>query len=406
MADIALTPETPTTFVYDLSSQTAFSKDDQMIHFHSRRPANDRNLLLASNNKEEEDSIDTDVPTQNMGTDMRLNFFIDTNPSAQIKIITDARADDAITAYGVGPIRASWHNKGGFEMYGTYKVVRGDYKLSLQDVIRKDLTLQEGSTITFGGNPLDANLALKALYTVNGVPLSDLNYGAGFTQKTVRADCILNIGGKARAPQVDFDLDLHNISSDEKQMVRQLISTEEDMSRQVICLLGMGRFLTTTPSSVSTAEQGNGVSGTAMRSFLSSTLTGQLNSAIASALGGQSRWTFGTNFIPGSTGWDEMEVDGLLQGRLFNDRLLINGNFGYRDHPTYTSNFVGDFDIRYLLTPRGNISLRAYSETNDRYFTKSSLTTQGVGISLQKDFTNFLDLFRRKKRTQTAIPSR
>lgn len=150
-----------------------------------------------------------------MGTDMRLNFFIDTNPSAQIKIITDARADDAITAYGVGPIRASWHNKGGFEMYGTYKVVRGDYKLSLQDVIRKDLTLQEGSTITFGGNPLDANLALKALYTVNGVPLSDLNYGAGFTQKTVRADCILNIGGKARAPQVDFDLDLHNISSDE-----------------------------------------------------------------------------------------------------------------------------------------------------------------------------------------------
>ena len=189
-------------------------------------------------------------------------------------------------------------------------------------------------------------------------------------------------------------------------MVRQLISTEEDMSRQVICLLGMGRFLTTTPSSVSTAEQGNGISGTAMRSFLSSTLTGQLNSAIASALGGQSRWTFGTNFIPGSTGWDEMEVDGLLQGRLFNDRLLINGNFGYRDHPTYTSNFVGDFDIRYLLTPRGNISLRAYSETNDRYFTKSSLTTQGVGISLQKDFTNFLDLFRRKKRTQTAKPSR
>ena len=407
-ADIALTPEAPTTFVYDLSSQTAFSKDDQMIHFHNRCSADKGSTLLFSNNTLEEDTVPTDAFTQDTGTDMRLNFFINTNPSAQIKIITDARAGDAITAYGTGPIRATWHNKGGFEMYGTYRLVRGDYKLSLQDVIRKDLTLQEGSSITFSGDPLEANLALKALYTVNGVPLSDLNYGAGFAQKTVRADCILNIGGKARAPQVDFDLDLHNISSDEKQMVRQLISTEEDMSRQVICLLGMGRFLTTSPSSLSTSDQSNGAAGsssTAMRSFLSSTLTGQLNSAIASALGSQSRWTFGTNFMPGTTGWDEMEVDGLLQGRLFNDRLLINGNFGYRDHPTYTSNFVGDFDIRYLLTPRGNISLRAYSETNDRYFTKSSLTTQGVGISLQKDFTNFLDLFRRKKRTQTVTPA-
>ena len=61
---------------------------------------------------------------------------------------------------------------------------------------------------------------------------------------------------------------------------------------------------------------------------------------------------------------------------------------------------MGDFDIRYLLTPRGNISLRAYSETNDRYFTKSSLTTQGVGITLQRDFTNLGQLFRYKKKTK------
>ncbi len=130
-----------------------------------------------------------------------------------------------------------------------------------------------------------------------------------------------------------------------------------------------------------------------MRSFLSTTLTNQLNSAISSVLGSQSKWSFGTNLNPGSENGTNIEVDGLLQGRLFNDRLLINGNFGYRDHPNYTSNFVGDFDIRYLLTPKGSVSLRAYSETNNRYFTKSSLTTQGVGISLQRDFTSLRELF-------------
>ena len=142
-----------------------------------------------------------------------------------------------------------------------------------------------------------------------------------------------------------------------------------------------------------------------MRSFLSTTLTSQLNTAISSALGSQSHWSFGTNVATGTYGWNDIEVDGLLQGRLFNDRLLINGNFGYRDKPTYTSNFVGDFDIKYLLTPKGSISLKAYSETTDRYFTKSSLTTQGVGISLQREFNNLRDLFnftkpRKKNKTK------
>ena len=72
--------------------------------------------------------------------------------------------------------------------------------------------------------------------------------------------------------------------------------------------------------------------------------------------------------------------------------------FGYRERPTSTTNFVGDFDINYLLTPSGNISLKAYSETNDRYFSKSSMTTQGVGILLKRDFKNFKSLFQRKKK--------
>lgn len=396
VANVALQPTAPTTFTYNLGQQSAFSKDDRMIHFHALQPPTEESVdTTAVKTEDVVDDNNTDSQT-----DIQLNLLIDVNPSAQIRIITDEKTGDAITSYGNGTLRANWHNKGGFQMFGTYVVDRGQYNLSLQNVIRKSLVLKSGSSITFGGNPLDADLDLRTLYTVNGVPLSDLNYTSGFNNKSVRADCLLNIGGKTRAPQVTFDLDLHNISSDEKQMVRQLISTQEDMSRQVIALLGVGRFLTANNLGAATSAEGTSSqqSADAMRSFLSTTLTSQLNSAISSALGSQSRWSFGTNFMPGTQGWNNMEVDGLLQGRLLNDRLLINGNFGYRDNPTYTSNFVGDFDIRYLLTPRGNISLRAYSETNDRYFTKSTLTTQGIGITLQRDFTNFRTLFRSDER--------
>ena len=85
-----------------------------------------------------------------------------------------------------------------------------------------------------------------------------------------------------------------------------------------------------------------------------------------------------------------MEVEGMLEGRLLDNRLLINGNFGYRENPTANKNFIGDFEIQWLLNKTGSISLKAYSKTNDRYFSKTNLTTQGAGIMLRHDFNNWL----------------
>ena len=75
-----------------------------------------------------------------------------------------------------------------------------------------------------------------------------------------------------------------------------------------------------------------------------------------------------------------MEVEGILSGQLLNNRLLINGNFCYRDNPMANTNFVGDFEAEWLINRSGDIRLKAYNETNDRYYTKTNLTTQGVGI--------------------------
>ena len=47
----------------------------------------------------------------------------------------------------------------------------------------------------------------------------------------------------------------------------------------------------------------------------------------------------------------------------------------------------------FKIKNNGNLALKVYNQTNDRYFTKSSLNTQGIGIIMKKDFTNFLDLF-------------
>ena len=88
-----------------------------------------------------------------------------------------------------------------------------------------------------------------------------------------------------------------------------------------------------------------------------------------------------------------------LSSRLLDNRLLINGNFGYRDRSTSQTTFVGDFDIEYLLNKNGNLRLKAYNHFNDQYYyLKSALTTQGIGIVYRRDFDNPFTFLKRKKR--------
>ncbi len=386
--DIRCKPRAGTVFTYNASSPEA-TTENSFLRFTDRSShATTASALTPDSTFIADDTVASTEAEEESG-DMHINFDLDITPEAQMRLLMDPRSEDYITLYGDGRIRANFFNKGRFQMYGTYRVDHGTYRLSLQDVIRKDFQLQQGSTITFGGNPMKGDLNLQAVYTVPSVSLNDLTVGSNFSASSVRVNCLMNIGGRAEQPQVSFDFDIPNVNEDEKQMVRSLISTEEERNLQVIYLLGIGRFYTYGLA----ADQSQ--TNAAVQSLLSSTLSGQLNNFLTNAIG-NGNWNFGTNFSTGNQGWTDVDVEGSLSGRLLNNRLLINGTFGYRDTPIANTNFIGDFDVQWLLTPSGNLSLKAYSETNDRYFTKTALTTQGIGIQVKKDWSTLRDLFRRR----------
>ena len=140
-----------------------------------------------------------------------------------------------------------------------------------------------------------------------------------------------------------------------------------------------------------------------MQSLLSGTLSQQINTVLSNVIK-SNNWNFGANIATGNEGFSNAEYEGIFSGSLLNNRLLFNGEVGYRDNvATDNSSFIGDFDLRYLLLKNGNVALHFYNKTNDRYFTRNSLTTQGLGIILKKDFTNLRDLFstRKKKAKKT-----
>ncbi len=391
--DIQASPLRGTTFTYDITTP-GYLRENTFVEYTPQLEPPPLDSLA---------TIDpATLQTQEQASiDMHINFDLDITSQAQMNILMDAKAGDMITVDGDGRIRAQYYNKGGFEIYGTYRINRGVYGLTLQNIIRKDFTLTNGSTITFAGNPMEGQLNVRATHTVTGVSLNDLSARASFSNSAARVNCIMDITGQANQPHIAFDFDILNVNDDEKQMIRSLISTEEERNMQVMYLLGVGRFY-----AYSYQDQSQG--STMMNSLLSSTLSGQLNQMFQNIIGHRN-WNIGANLNTGEEGWSDIDVEGAVQGSLLDNRLLINGNFGYRDNQTNVkqNNFVGDFDVQYHLTSSGNVSLKAYSETNDRYFTKSSLTTQGVGVVLKKDFKNMKDLFsvrRKRKKEKDTTP--
>ena len=391
--DVNVTPEKGSFIEYNAASPDAIS-DQSFIQWRDANALYDSTMVAHIDSKPAQKEEIDDIPT-----DIRMNFLFNTSPeNFTLRLLMDKQSGDYIALNGSGILRASYYNKGNFDMFGTYLIDHGVYKLTIQNVIKKDFQFQQGGTIIFGGDPYNSTLNLQALYTVSGVPLSDLQIGNSFKNNNVRVDCMMNIKGTPNTPQVEFDLDLPTLGTDAKQMVRSLINSEEEMNQQVIYLLAIGRFYSQGENNNETQQSQTSL---AMQSLLSGTVSQQINNVLSS-LTNNSNWNFGANISTGDQGWYNAEYEGILSGRLFNNRLLINGQFGYRDNAAKaTSSFIGDFDVRYLLFPNGDAAIRVYNQTNDRYFTRNSLNTQGVGLILKRDFNSIPDFFRRKRITST-----
>lgn len=382
LIDVEGDVEKGSRMVYNASSPDAITKRE-FITWHSQS----KNYI--SDNK----IADVDDEKDDVSTNIHMNFLFNITPESSLFLVMDENTGDHIDLHGSGVLRASYYNKGAFDLFGNYLIDNGTYKMTIQNIIRRDFEFQKGGTISFGGDPYNAALNMQAMYTVNSVPVSDLNIGNSFSNN-IRVNCLMNISGTPGQPKVDFDMDLPTVNTEAKQMIYSLINSEEEMNQQVLYLLSVGRFYSQTGNNAGMQDnRQNSATTMAMQSIVSGTISQQINNVLGSVLS-TNNWNFGANISPGNEGFTNAEYEGLLNGSLFNNRLLFNGQFGYRDNATTSQQgFIGDFDLRYLLVPSGNISVRMYNQANDRYFTRNSLNTQGLGLILKKDFNTWRELF-------------
>lgn len=356
----------------------------------SASTANDNTFITFVNHNDTANVKKTSTsPPVASSVNLKMKFLLDVTPDAEIQLILDPKAGDMITGNGSGNLRYEYDDAdaNNMKLYGNYTIDEGYYLFTLQNLIRKEFKIDQGSSINWSGDLFNAQVDIRALYSVTA-SLRDLMSESNLSSNmrtSVPVNCVLMLKDNLMQPTIKFDIDLPSSDEQLKLQVKNLINTDEMMNRQMMYLLLFGKFY--NPEYVGTTNLVT--TGNTGWSFLSTTLSGQLNNWLSQVV---TNLSVGVNYRTTGTGSalsQEYETEINYQP---NNRLIVNGNFGYRDDNLAKNKIIGDVDVEYILTPNGKLRLKAYNHTVDKYTLRSAPFIQGVGLMYKENFNTWNEL--------------
>ncbi len=339
-------------------------------------------ITFVNHHSVEEEEKDLTLASK-ASTKVLLDLQIEATPNAALTLIIDDKTGDHLSARGEGNMKLSYDlSTNDIKLYGNYALNTGSFFFTFQNVIRKEFTIREGSRVFFTGNPMAVQIDASAAYSTTA-SLRDL-FGTDYAQvstnrSSVPVNCILYLKDQLMNPTLSFGIELPQSDESVNSQVRSVISTEDMMMRQILYLLVFNRFY--TPEYLQANTNNVGLNET--YSLLSSTVTGQINNWLSKMT---DDFTIGFNMRADGQGAEaSQEYETQFQYQP-NNRLLINGNFGYRYNDISNQPLFGNLDVEYILTPSGHWRAKAYTHTVDKYSLKEANTVQGVGLLFKYDF--------------------
>ena len=308
---------------------------------------------------------------------------------------------DVIKGRGSGNLNINLDRKGNLGISGDYIIDNGDYLFTLGNVLNKPFSVENGGKVTFSGDIDNAEIDLKAIYRLKA-SLFEILQDDRFNER-IPVECQILLSGKLFNPIVGFNIDLPSADEERRAYLNNVITTEEEMSRQFLYLLVMNSFYSDpVRSSVAGGSTSTAATGTTGTSAMAVTTTEMLSHQLSNWLSQISNdFDIGFVYRPGYKDINAQEVEVALSTQPLNDKVTINGNFDVRgaEGTSGTSDKItGDFDIEYKITEK--IRFKFFNRFNNPYTGKGAPYTQGFGLFFRKDFDQFSDLFRKNNKSE------
>jgi hypothetical protein len=323
--------------------------------------------------------------------DFSLDLTITATPEARAQLIYNSQIGDVIRAQGEGVLRFGMNKEGDITLSGSYAVERGDYLFTLQNVINKRFTIEQGGTIEWSGDPYNALIDINAVYRLKA-SLYDLlvnTYDNIYQSQRIPVECKIMLSEELSNPTIDFAIQFPTVEDRLVEELKQFFNTTEEMNKQILSLVVLGKFYTPEYLRGTYEAQNPNLIGTTASELFSNQLSNWLSQISTNV-------DIGLNYRPGNQITND-EIELALSTQMFNDRVTINGNIGNNSNPNSTNNsqLVGDFDVNVKLIPSGKIRLKAYNRSNNNLIYETAPYTQGVGFTFTENFNTFNDLLKK-----------
>lgn len=334
-------------------------------------------------------------------TDFSLDLNINVNPKAETQLIFDKKLGDIIKASGNGRINLSLSPTGEFQMFGDYVIEQGNYLFTAFDLINKRFEIENGSKVSWVGDPYNALIDIRANYYLkaNAYNLAKAipQYDASRLEQyntPVSVIAFADLKGSLLRPEISLDFEfIDEGGADVASLQRELDNmqlSEEELTKQVVSLLVLNRFMPVYSTGAPSAD----IFGSSVNAGLGDLISNQLTywlSSISDDI--EVNLNYRSAYESDGVVLTQSELELALSTTLFNDRVSLNYTYEFQN------GYSPNKEIAYKVAPDGTVKILVFQRqtNNPANVTAYNSNTYGLGVFLKREFETFRELFRKKE---------
>ena len=331
-----------------------------------------------------------------------VNLNLELTDATTFQFIVDPLSGDKLSCKGNSNLIINMKPSGEIEMFGNYTISSGAYNFSYGELVKREFSIRQGSSVSFVGDPLSARFNVVAERTTNSTTFELISNETTLneseiseSQKRQTVKVLLNLTGDLSGPQITFDIELPEnegtvITSAIERKLESLRNDTNELNKQVFGLLLLNSFIASSTASSTLA----GLGESTIYSSVSKLFSNQLNKLADRYIKGVDVSidvnSYRSEYLNQGAGGTVTEVGVGLSKQLFNDRLTIkaSGNMDLNSSSSSTgfNTIAGDFVLEYKLTESGNYLLKVFRKSDYDVLTDADATKNGVGFKFKKAF--------------------
>lgn len=372
--------------------------------------------------KPKRDTVNTKIAFSELDN-ANISLNIEVDEKSEFTVVVDELNGDYLRARGNANLNVGIDAGGNIGILGRYEVTTGEYSLTYE-VLKRQFKIQKGSSITWTGDPLGAQVDITAIYEVRTAPANLVaneisGQNNALYQNKMPFNVLLKMGNTLAKPALSFDIvrpttgtsnaiTAGGVTQTVDNKLAILRRDESQINKQVFALLVLGNFISENTSDFfSSGSGGKGLDvENIARNSVSKILSEQLERFASSLIKGVD-----VNFNLNSTnqaatakgpiGTQTNLNVGLsksfLSGRL---SVSVGKNFMLENPGNLQNNpneIFDNFSLNYNLTRDGRYVVRGYRRNEQQSVLEGYIIETGVGFIITVDYNTFADIRRRRK---------